>query len=304
MRKVAALVVAVVGLAAACAADSSNGSNETGVTSSTTTLDPGSTTTELDAIETARPSSRSITVIEVYDHDSAYTQGLEWIEGGRWDGRLLESAGQYGESRLRIWDPLENPDGPPVVLAETELSDDLFAEGTTVVGDRVWQLTWLAGRAFVYDLDGLEPVDEFGYDSEGWGLCLLDDVLIRSDGTDRLWFHRPDDFEVVATVAVTADGRPVDAINELECVPGAEAGDRGRSAGDRVWANIYQSNTIVAIDPDSGMVTDVVDATSLVPSGFEGDTDRVLNGIAYQPDTRRFWITGKRWPVLYEVEID
>ncbi len=302
----------MVWLAAACATDSSNGASGTADTASITTIDPASTTTVdpaptttgSEAVGTSEPVPRTITVIEVYDHDSAYTQGLEWIDAGRWNGHLLESAGQYGESRLRIWDPLGAPDGPPASLVETELSDDLFAEGATVVGDRVWQLTWLAGRAFVYDLDTLEPVDEFDYESEGWGLCLLDDVLVRSDGTDRLWFHRPDDFEVVATVQVTAEGRPVEAINELECVPGAESEASRRSADDRIWANIYQSNSIIAIDPESGAVTDMVDASALVPPGFEGDTDRVLNGIAYQPDTGRFWLTGKRWPVLYEVEID
>ena len=87
-------------------------------------------------------------------------------------------------------------------------------------------------------------------------------------------------------------------------VSATESDDSGPSAGDRIWANIYQSDSIVAIDPESGIVTDVVDASPLVPPGFEGDTDRVLNGIAYQPDTGRFWLTGKRWPVLYEVEID
>ncbi len=306
MRKVAVLVVAVGWLTAACATDSSNGASGTAGTAdtaSTTIVDSSSTATEVDG-ETSEPALRTITVTEVYGHDSAYTQGLEWIDGGRWGGRLLESAGQYGESRLRIWDPIGDPDGPPVALVETQLSDELFAEGATVVGDRVWQLTWTAGRAFVYDLDTLEPVAEFDYESEGWGLCLLDDVLVRSDGTDRLWFHRPDDFEVVATVEVTTDGRPVEAINELECVPGADSEASGRSSDDRIWANIYQSNTIVAIDPDSGIVTDVVDASALVPPGYEGDTDRVLNGIAYQPDTGRFWLTGKRWPVLYEVDIN
>jgi glutamine cyclotransferase len=303
VRKVAVLVVAVVWLTAACAADSSNGASGTADTVSTTTVDSSSTATEVEG-ETSEPALRTITVTEIYGHDSAYTQGLEWIDGGRWDGRLLESAGRYGESRLRIWDPIGDPDGPPATLVETELSDDLFAEGATVVGDRVWQLTWTAGRAFVYDLDTLEPVAEFGYESEGWGLCLLDDVLVRSDGTDRLWFHRPDDFEVVATVEVTADGVPVEAINELECIAGADSAASARATDDRIWANIYQSNTIVAIDPASGEVTDVVDASTLVPPGFEGDTDRVLNGIAYQPETGRFWLTGKRWPVLYEVEID
>jgi glutamine cyclotransferase len=304
VRKVAVLVVAMVCSAAACAADSSNGASGPVDSSSTTTVDTSSTATEADAVETSEPALRTITVIEVYDHDSAYTQGLEWIDGGRWEGRLLESAGRYGESRLRIWDPIGDPDGPPAALVQTELSDDLFAEGATVVGDRVWQLTWTAGRAFVYDLDTLEPVAEFAYETEGWGLCLLDGVLVRSDGTDRLWFHRPDDFEVVSTVEVTADGLPVEAINELECVPGADSEASGRSADDRIWANIYQSNNIIAIDPESGVVTDVVDASALVPPGYEGDTDRVLNGIAYQPDTGRFWLTGKRWPALYEVRID
>lgn len=290
------LIVVLVGVTAACSPDSA--SSDRG--SSSTAVAAEATTSDVDTVDTAEPEERTVTIKEAYVHDSAYTQGLEWIDGGRWGGHLLESAGQYGESRLRIWDPLDEPDGPTVAVVETELSNDLFAEGATVVDDRVWQLTWRAGRAFVYNLRALEPIDEFAFTGEGWGLCLLDDVLVRSDGTDRLWFHRLDDFEVVGSVPVTSGGQPVDAINELECVAESEA---PWPSGGRVWANIYQSNSIVAIDPESGVVTDIADAAALVPPGFEGDTDRVLNGIAYQPDTGRFWLTGKRWPVLYEVEI-
>lgn len=278
--------------------------------------DPVPTTEGAADNRKVEPVERTITVVETYAHDSAYTQGLEWIDQGPWDGSLLESAGQYGESRIRIWAPeqagpgsealeqatedLPEPAGagePVAPKLESELDDQLFAEGATIVGDQVWQLTWQAGRAFVYDIETLQVQSEFKYEGEGWGLCLLGDRLIRSDGTDRLWFHRLDDFSVTGSVAVTSGGEGLATINELECViePGGT---------ERVWANLYQSTTIVAIDPETGVVTDTVDASGLVPDGYEDERDRVLNGIAHQPDTGRFWLTGKRWPVLYEVELD
>ena len=236
------------------------------------------------------PTALEIVVVSEYDHDSTYTQGLEFIDDGPDAGLLLESGGQRGESLLRVW----NPDTGEVVRTHA-LDDDLFAEGATLVGGDVWQLTWHAETAFRYDLDTLTPIDEVSYQGEGWGLCQLGTDLVMSDGSSTLTFRNPDTFEAMAVVQVTRDGVPVQNLNELECVPGAD--------GDLVWANVYQTTDLLAIDPGSGQVVHTVDASSLVPDDLVGNSDLVLNGIAYQPDTDRFWLTGKRWPVLYEVEL-
>lgn len=240
--------------------------------------------------DTTASTALEIVVVSEYDHDSTYTQGLEFIDDGPDAGLLLESGGQWGESLLRVWDPATGE-----VVRIHDLDDDLFAEGVTLVGDDVWQLTWQAETAFRYDLDTLTPVEQVGYDGEGWGLCQLGTDLVMSDGSSTLTFRHPDTFEAMAAVQVTRDGVPVQNLNELECVPGAD--------GDLVWANVYQTTDLLAIDPGSGQVVHTVDASSLVPDDFVGNNDLVLNGIAYQPDTDRFWLTGKRWPVLYEVEL-
>jgi glutaminyl-peptide cyclotransferase len=231
---------------------------------------------------------RVLEVVNTYDHDEAlYTQGLEFV-----DGMLLESGGRWGESVLRIYDPETG-----AIAADHRVDDDLFAEGATVHDGRVWQLTWLAETALVYELDDLKPVEEVPYRGEGWGLCLLGDRFVMSNGSDQLTFRRTDDFSPSGSTAVALGAQPIMNLNELECVTIAADG----STSQRVWANAYQSNLIYGIDPASGQVTDVVDASDLVPPGFEGDLDRVLNGIAYNPESGNFWLTGKNWPLLYEV---
>lgn len=232
---------------------------------------------------------RAVRIVATHPHDTVlFTQGLEF------DGDLLvESGGKRGESRLRVY----NPDSGEVV-ADRPMSDELFAEGSTVVGDTVWQLTWTAERGFVYGLENLDPIAEFEYDGEGWGLCSFDDRFVMSNGSDELTFRSLDDFSVEGSVSVRLDGQPIDKLNELECVSDLS----GSGPGERIWANVYRSNMIYGIDPATGSVTDIVDLTDLVPPGFEGDTDQVLNGIARHPTTGRFWFTGKRWPVLYEAE--
>ena len=234
-------------------------------------------------------TERTIEIVNTYDHDtSLYTQGLEFV-----DGLLLESGGLWGESVLRIYDPVSGQ-----VVSNTDVDDELFAEGATVFNDEVWQLSWQAETALVYSLDDLELDRQVSYQGEGWGLCTMGDRFIMSNGSDQLTFRRTDDFASVGSVPVTLRGRiPIEQLNELECIPGSD-GD------DRVWANVYLSNTIYGIEPNSGTVTDVVDASELVPPGFEEDGERVLNGIAYNPDTGNFWLTGKQWPVLYEVKLN
>ncbi len=250
-----------------------------------------STSSELNESSTG-PIRYTFNIVGTYPHDtSMFTQGLEFV-----DDLLIESGGDYGRSSLRIYNPVDG-----AVVESVRVADELFAEGATVVGDQVWQLTWQAEKALVYELDGLRLIDEVSYQGEGWGLCLLDDQLVMSDGSDQLIFRSPTDFAVSGSVTVTLEGSgSIAAINELECVSD-NGGDGGPSG--TVWANVWKSNTIYGIDAATGQITHVVDASELVPPGYEDDTDRVLNGIAVHPDTGRFWLTGKRWPVLYEVEL-
>jgi len=228
----------------------------------------------------------TVEIIEWFPHDpEAFTQGLE-VAGGT----MYESTGLRGESSLREVDPTTGE-----VVALAGLADEYFGEGLTVVGDRVLQLTWQSGTAFVYDRSSLEVVGEHSYEGEGWGLCLSDDVLIMSDGSDRLARRDPLTFELLDTVTVAAsgyDGR-LDHLNELECVESL------------VVANVWQTDRLLVIDPVSGRVVAAIDAGPVVDDvsrSASGDID-VLNGVAFDPDSATLWMTGKLWPRLYRVRI-
>jgi glutaminyl-peptide cyclotransferase len=286
-RRRCLIVLGALGVAvlSSCGANGSGGEASVPVTTASTVQTGG--VTDLGGTERpSRPTVHTIEIVATHPHDTAlFTQGLEFT------GDLLESAGRRGESKLRLYNPVDG-----TIAASRDVDADLFAEGTTVLDDRIWQLTFQAERVLIYDLDGLQPVGEATYEGEGWGLCDLDGVLVMSNGSDKLTFRRPSDFTVTGSVTVELDGvGTISRLNELECVSGDD-----RST---VWANVWKSTVIYGIDPETGQVTDVVDASALVPPGFENDSDRVLNGIAVHPDTGRFWLTGKYWPVLYEVEL-
>lgn len=228
------------------------------------------------------PQRLAVKVISTRPHDtSAYTQGLVWHEG-----QLYESAGQYGESSLRQVDPATGE-----VRRRVDLPPRYFAEGLARVGDRLIQITWNEGVALVYRLSDLEKVGELRYTGEGWGLCHDGARLVMSDGSDRLVFRDTETFASVGEVRVRMGGAPVDRLNELECVDGA------------VYANVYQTEDIVRIDPATGEVTAVIDASGLLDAADYQAGAEVLNGIAWMPETKRFLITGKRWPLMFEVEL-
>ena len=235
-----------------------------------------------------------VSVVARYSHDGdAFTQGLLWH-----DGKLYETTGQYGRSRLRRWN-LETGE----IEAEILLSPDLFGEGLAFVGARarasvgagggdelIW-LTWKAGRAFRFDPDGFTNLGEFAYEGEGWGLTLCNGELYRSDGSATLWRHDTETFAVRGRLEVSRGGVAIALLNELECTP------RG------ILANIWQRDEIVRIDSLSGRVTATIDAGGL----FRADERRpeaVLNGIAYRPETDTLLLTGKHWPWLFEVVLE
>jgi glutamine cyclotransferase len=212
-------------------------------------------------------------------HDpTAFTEGLELDHG-----ILYEATGLVGQSQLREVDPATG-----AVRRAVTLSGQLFGEGITVVRDHIWQLTWQNGVALEWDRATLTLRRELSFTGEGWGLCYDGVRLVRSDGTDRLLFHDPVTFAESGSVAVTLRGMPVTQLNELECVDG------------QVWANVWQTDQIVRIDPASGQVTAVVDATNLHDPKLRTNPDAVLNGIA-AVGKDEFLLTGKLWPVSFLV---
>lgn len=222
-------------------------------------------------------------VKNVYPHDEqAFTQGLLYR-----DGYLYESTGQYGESSVRR---VELETG--VVKQIRNLEQRYFGEGLVDWEDSLIVLTWRSGVGFVLGRDDFFDRRSFTYTGQGWGLTTDGKRLIMSDGTDALRFLDPESFEETGSVAVTLDGRPVGRLNELEWVDG------------ELYANVWQSNGIVRIDPKSGVVTGIIDLTGLLPDDARraGHTD-VLNGIAYDADARRLFVTGKYWPQLFEIEL-
>jgi glutamine cyclotransferase len=224
------------------------------------------------------PVLRPEVLAEVPHDPAAFTQGLELHEG-----TLLEGTGLQGRSELRELDPTTGE-----LRRAESLPGQLFGEGITVAGDRIWQLTWRDGVVLEWDRATLALRQQLPLDGEGWGLCHDGTRLVRSDGTDRLRFHDPITFAETGSVPVVLDDEPVTQLNELECVDG------------QVWANVWPSDALVRIDPASGRVTALVDASGLLDPEQEANADAVLNGIAALGDGE-FLLTGKLWPVSFRV---
>lgn len=222
-----------------------------------------------------------VQVLGTRPHDTAaFTEGFEIA-----DGQLYESTGLEGQSTIRRSDPANN-----ATLARVELPPELFGEGLTVAGNTLWQLTWRNGLAIRRDPQTLAERGRVPVDGEGWGLCHQQgsNRVVMSDGTNTLTFRDPATFAVTGTVAVRLDGNPVPMLNELECVNGV------------VWANVWQTDRIVRVDPTNGQVTGVVDAAGLLDRSRYPDAD-VLNGIAAVPGSDHLLLTGKLWPTTFEV---
>lgn len=226
-------------------------------------------------VETAR-------VIATYPHDTrAFTQGL-FFSGGR----LFESTGQHGESAIREVDLKTGK-----VKRETRLPAQYFGEGSTGWGKTIVSLTWKHGKGFRWDRDSFRKLGEFAYPGEGWGLTQDGNSLILSDGSSALRFLDPATFAEQRRVTVTWRGKPVGQINELEYVRG------------EVLANIWHSDLIVRIDPTTGAIKGVIDLRAVTVAIDVRDSEAVLNGIAYDANAGKLYITGKRWPKLYEIAL-
>lgn len=229
-----------------------------------------------------RPPVYDYEVARTFPHDpTAFTQGLVIR-----DGVLIESTGREPSSVRRV--RLE--DG--VVLQKHELAPEYFGEGLTEIDGRLVTLTWNNGVGFVWNAADLKPIARFNYAGEGWGLTHDGARLILSDGSAALRFLDPETFAETGRVAVALNGHPVRQLNELEWIDG------------EVWANVWQTNYIVRIDPASGHVVGIIDLTGLLPVGLIKDpNDDVLNGIAWDATNRRLFVTGKNWPSLFEIKL-
>lgn len=223
-----------------------------------------------------------VTIKATYPHDNqAYTQGLLYL-----DGALYESTGQVGQSTIRR---VRLSDG--VVLQSQAISPTMFGEGMVNWGNELISVTWRDQVGFRWDLKTFALKTTFSYPGEGWGLTQDGKHLILSDGTPVLRFLDPRTFREVRRLRVTAEGRPVRNLNEIEWVKG------------EVYANIWQTNLIVRIDPKTGAVRSVIDLSTLPEAARRQDVDAVPNGIAYDAKQDRLFVTGKNWPRLYEVSL-
>lgn len=221
-------------------------------------------------------------VLNTYPHDpDAFTQGLVYK-----DGLLYEGTGRYGESTLRQV-RLETGE----VLQSRELPAEYFGEGITLYGDEIFQLTWQSNVGFIYDKSTFELLREFNYPTEGWGLTHNGRCLIMSDGTNVIYFRDPESFAEIGRLQVYDNNGPVIQLNELEYVEG------------EIYANVWQTDRIARISPDTGQVTGWIDLTGLLDTVTVTTVVDVLNGIAYDAQGDRLFVTGKLWPALFEIEL-
>ena len=225
-----------------------------------------------------------VKVLAEYPHDTkSYTQGLFF-----YDNHLWETTGQYGESCLNKLDLKTGK-----WKRKWKFQKRFFVEGSCVIDDRFFILTWMEHTCFVFSLQNpenkLKEIGRASYPTEGWGLTTDGQRLIMSDGSSNLYFMDKSSFYCTSKLKVTLDGKPLDYLNELEYIDG------------KVWANVYLTDEIVIIDPKTGVVTDVIDCKGILPERLRTKTTDVLNGIAQDPSDGSIYITGKYWPKLYKI---
>jgi glutamine cyclotransferase len=221
-------------------------------------------------------------ITNAYPHDrNAFTEGLVFE-----DGALYEGTGLFEQSTLRR---VELETG--AVLQIRELPDQFFGEGITIYGDKIIQLTWQSNVGFVYDKNSFELLEEFHYSTEGWGITHNGTCLIMSDGTSTLHFLDPQTFTEIGQLQVFDNDNPVTRLNELEYVQG------------EIYANVWQTDLIARIAPETGRVVGWVDLRGLLTAEDRSEPVDVLNGIAYEAVTDRLFVTGKWWPKLFEIEL-
>jgi len=231
----------------------------------------------------------SYNIVNIYPHDTgAYTQGLQL-----YNGKMYEGTGDFVNSSLRITDYKTGK----VEKKHPMGSKDIFGEGVTIFKGKIYQLTWKNNVAYVYDLNNIDaPLKTFTWPYQGWGITNNGSDLIISDGSANLYFVNAEDFKVKSRITVTEDGAPINELNELEFIEGF------------IYSNVYQSDIILKIDPANGHVAGKINLPGIIEKYAPGYTpipeDEVLNGIAYDSASKKLFITGKRWPKLFELKLN
>ncbi|WP_028892936.1 glutaminyl-peptide cyclotransferase [Tenacibaculum sp. 47A_GOM-205m] len=246
----------------------------------------------IEVLAQKAPVVYSYKLLNTYPHDKeAYTQGLEYK-----DGYLYESTGRRGQSTLR---KVEIKTGK--VLQKIDLDAKYFGEGMTIFNNKIYWLTWQARKGFIYDLETFKQLGSFNYDNsnEGWGLTHSDSELIKTDGTNKIWFLNPENQQEKRNIQVYTHDRALDKLNEIEYING------------KIFSNYWKTDgkvksTIAIIDPNSGVVEGLIgldDLRNIILKEQTLDQDEVLNGIAYDAENNRLFVTGKHWGKLFEIEL-
>ncbi|QOD62228.1 glutaminyl-peptide cyclotransferase [Polaribacter haliotis] len=242
----------------------------------------------IEVFANKKPAIYNFKIVNTYPHDTkAYTQGLEY-----YNGFLYETTGRRGQSTLR---KVEIKTGK--VLQKVDLDKKYFGEGMTIVNNKIIWLTWENKKGFVYDLETFKQEKEFAYNKskEGWGLTQNKDQLIKSDGTNKIWFLDKETFKEKKSIQVYTHDRALESLNELELIDG------------KIYGNIYQKSAIAIINPETGIVEGLADLRSLEKEMAKTQklvaNDEVLNGIAYDKENNRIFVTGKYWGKLFEIEL-
>jgi len=240
-------------------------------------------TTGFSIFASAEPKMLTYKIVNTFPHDiQSYTQGFEF-----YNGILLESAGQYKESTLRKTDYKTGK-----VIEQIQLEDKYFAEGITVLNDKIYQLTWQEKTGFVYDAKTLKLEKTFSFETQGWGITNDGEKLYMSDGTEKIYILNPETLKVEDVINVYTNSAKIDSINEMEWVDG------------KIWANIYQKNAIAVINPKTGAVENVINCGELRSKVTQHPEIDAFNGIAYNVATKTFFVTGKNWDKTFEIKIE
>ena len=234
------------------------------------------------ATQAVEPIFYTYEVVAEYPHlRTSYTQGLQLVDGELWEG-----TGEYGRSQLLRTDLATGK-----VLHSKKLPKEEFGEGITVLGEKIYQLTWLNGKMHIYDRKSLALLATHTYKGEGWGLTSDGTNLYMSDGTNNIRVLDPETLQQERLIKVTLRGESLQYLNELEWIEG------------KIWANVYTTNHIVIINPENGVVEGAVDLSGILPEKEYDNRTDVLNGIAYDSATKRIFVTGKNWSKLFEIKL-
>ena len=245
-------------------------------------------TSNINILAAKAPVAYSYKIIKTLPHDTAsYVEGLEYH-----DGFFYESAGDYGHSSMRKVEPSTGK-----ILQKTDLDKQYFGEGITVIGDKIIQLTYREKVGFVYDKNTFKKLSEFAYTTgrEGWGLAFDGEKILNTDGSNTIFFLNKDTYQKIGSIDVFDDKGAIQNLNELEVIDG------------KIYSNVYTTNNILIINPETGAVEGKIDLSGLLPADYfkteDAKANNVLNGIAYDKATKRLFVAGKKWPHIFQIEL-